>query len=285
MKPHAIITGASSGLGLESAKALAGKGFDLTLLARGEKRLLDAAKDIQTQNSEVSITAKVLDISDFDQVKEFAATITKPVDVLMNNAGLMGPDFKLSKQGIETQMATNHLGHFVLTASLWGQLNQATDPRVISLSSVVHRRGNFDSSNLEIVRGADEAKYNRWQRYADSKLACLWFARELHSRITAEGGRIKSIAAHPGWAVTGLQENFPHVLDPFAQTAKQGAQSQIYAAIGTDIDSGDFIGPNLELWGKPKKIKGSKLSHNADAMAALWRTSEELTGVKFLSKR
>ncbi|MEY4557933.1 MAG: hypothetical protein RL024_91 [Actinomycetota bacterium] len=285
MKPHAIITGASSGLGLESAKALAAKGFDLTLLARGEKRLLDAAKDIQANSPEVAITAKVLDVSDFDQVKEFAETITKPVDVLMNNAGLMGPDFKLSKQGIETQMATNHLGHFVLTASLWGQLNQAAAPRVISLSSVVHRRGNFDSSNLEIVRGADETKYNRWQRYADSKLACLWFARELHNRITAEGGRINSIAAHPGWAVTGLQENFPHVLDPFAQTAKQGAQSQIYAAIGTDIDSGDFVGPNLELWGKPKKIKGSKLSHNADAMAALWRTSEELTGVKFLSKR
>jgi NAD(P)-dependent dehydrogenase (short-subunit alcohol dehydrogenase family) len=203
----------------------------------------------------------------------------------MNNAGLMGPDFKLSKQGIEIQMATNHLGHFVLTAGLWKQLNSATDPRVISLSSVVHRRGNFDTANIETVRGADEAKYNRWQRYADSKLACLWFARELHNRSTAEGGQIKSIAAHPGWAVTGLQENFPHVLDPFAQTAKQGAQSQIYASLGSDVHSGDFIGPNLELWGKPKKIKGSKRSHDAQAMAALWRTSEELTGVKFLTKR
>jgi NAD(P)-dependent dehydrogenase (short-subunit alcohol dehydrogenase family) len=285
VKPLAIITGASSGLGLESAKALAAKGFDLILLARGEKRLLAAAKDIQANNPEVSITAKMLDVSDFDQVKTFAASIDRPVDVLMNNAGLMGPDFKLSKYGIEIQMATNHLGHFVLTAGLWQQLNLAAHPRVISLSSVVHRRGNFDSSNLDTVRGAEEGKYNRWQRYADSKLACLWFARELHNRITAEGGQIKSIAAHPGWAVTGLQENFPHLLDPFAQTAKQGAQSQIYAAIGTDIDSGDFIGPNLELWGKPKKIKGSKLSHNADAIAALWRTSEELTGVKFLSKR
>jgi NAD(P)-dependent dehydrogenase (short-subunit alcohol dehydrogenase family) len=283
VKPHAIITGASSGLGLESAKALAAKGFDLTLLARGEKRLLDAAKNIQADNPEVAITAKVLDVSDFDQVKTFAATIARPVDVLMNNAGLMGPDFKLSKQGIETQMATNHLGHFVLTASLWERLKQAADPRVISLSSVVHRRGNFDSANLETVRGADELKYNRWQRYADSKLACLWFARELHNRITAEGGQIKSIAAHPGWAVTGLQENFPHVLDSLAQTAKQGAQSQIYAALGSDVQSGDFIGPNLELWGKPKKIKGSKRSHDAHAMAALWRTSEELTGVKFLS--
>ena len=285
MEPLAIITGASSGLGLESAKALAAKGFDLILLARGEKRLLAAAEDIQAHNPEVLITAKVLDVSDFDQVKTFAASISRSVDVLMNNAGLMGPDFKLSKQGIEIQMATNHLGHFVLTAGLWEQLNHAADPRVISLSSVVHRRGNFDSANIETVRGADEAKYNRWQRYADSKLACLWFARELHNRITAEGGQIKSIAAHPGWAVTGLQENFPHVLDPFAQTAKQGAQSQIYASLGSDIHSGDFIGPNLELWGKPKKIKGSKRSHDAQAMAALWRTSEELTGVKFLTKR
>jgi NAD(P)-dependent dehydrogenase (short-subunit alcohol dehydrogenase family) len=285
VKPLAIITGPSSGLGLESARALAAKGFDLILLARGEKRLLTAAEDIQANNPQASITAKVLDVSDFDQVKTFAASITRPVDVLMNNAGLMGPDFKLSKQGIEIQMATNHLGHFVLTAGLWDQLNSATDPRVISLSSVVHRRGNLDSANLEVVRGADELKYNRWQRYADSKLACLWFARELHNRITAEGGHCKSIAAHPGWAVTGLQENFPHVLDPFAQTAKQGAQSQIYASLGSDIHSGDFIGPSLELWGKPKKIKGSKRSQDAQAMAGLWRTSEELTGVKFLSKR
>lgn len=283
MKPHAIITGASSGLGLESAKALAGRGFDLTLLARGEKRLVEAAKEIQSQNPEVSITARVLDVSDFDQVTEFAAAIARPVDVLMNNAGLMGPDFKLSKQGIETQMATNHLGHFVLTAGLWGSLNQAAQARVVSLSSVVHRRGNFDTSNLEVVRGANEATYSRWQRYADSKLACLWFARELHKRITAEGGRIKSIAAHPGWAITGLQENFPHVLDPLAQTAKQGAQSQVFAAVSSDVQSGDFIGPSLELWGKPGKIKGSKRSHDAEAMAALWHISEELTGVKFLS--
>ena len=283
MKPHAIITGASSGLGLESAKALAAKGFDLTLLARGEKRLLEATKDIQVQNPDVAITARVLDVSDFDQVKEFAVSITRPVDVLMNNAGLMGPDFKLSKQGIETQMATNHLGHFVLTAGLWSKLNQATQPRVISLSSVVHRRGNFDTANVEVVRGANESKYSRWQRYADSKLACLWFARELHNRITAEGGQIKSIAAHPGWAITGLQENFPHVLDPLAQTAKQGAQSQIFAALSPDVQSGDFIGPSLELWGKPKKIEGSKRSHDTEAMAALWRTSEELTGVNFLS--
>ncbi len=283
MKPHAIITGASSGLGLESALALAEKGFDLTLVARGETRLHEAAQQIQLANQAVVITPVVLDVSDFDQVREFAASIQKPVDVLMNNAGLMGPDFKLSKQGIEIQMATNHLGHFVLTAGLWGRLNQAENARVISLSSVVHRRGNFDAGDIEVLRGADQSKYNRWQRYADTKLACLWFARELHHRITAEGGQIKSVAAHPGWAITGLQENFPHVLDPLAQTAKQGARSQILAAVGSDIDSGDFVGPSLELWGKPKKISGSKKSDDELAMKALWASSEAITGVKFLS--
>ncbi len=283
MKPHAIITGASSGLGLESALALAAKGFDLTLLARGEKRLLEAAKQVQAANREVAISPVVLDVSDFDQVQSFATSIQKPVDVLMNNAGLMGPDFKLSKQGIEIQMATNHLGHFVLTAGLWGQLNQAKNARVISLSSVVHRRGNFDAADIDVLRGADERKYNRWQRYADTKLACLWFARELHNRITAEGGQIKSIAAHPGWAITGLQENFPHVLDPLAQTAKQGARSQIEAALGSNIRGGDFVGPSLELWGKPKKIAGSRRSHDEAAMKALWASSEAITGVKFLS--
>ena len=283
MKPHAIITGASSGLGLESALALAAHGYDLTLVARGENRLLAAAKQIQNANPEIAVTRVVLDISDLDQVQAFASSFARPVDVLMNNAGLMGPDFKLSKQGIETQMATNHLGHFVLTAKLWGKLNEAENARVISLSSVVHRKGHFDAGDIEVLRGANQNQYNRWQRYADSKLACLWFARELHSRITAEGGQIKSVAAHPGWAITGLQENFPHVLDPLAQTAKQGAQSQVYAALGSDIQSGDFVGPSLELWGKPKKIAGSKRSQDRTQMQALWAASEAITGVKFLS--
>lgn len=283
MKPHAIITGASSGLGLESALALAAHGYDLTLVARGENRLLAAAKQIQIANPEIAVTPVVLDISDLDQVQTFASSFARPVDVLMNNAGLMGPDFKLSKQGIETQMATNHLGHFVLTAKLWGKLNEAENARVISLSSVVHRKGNFDAGDIEVLRGANQNQYNRWQRYADSKLACLWFARELHNRITAEGGQIKSVAAHPGWAITGLQENFPHVLDPLAQTAKQGARSQVYAALGSDIQSGDFVGPSLELWGKPKKIVGSKRSQDRTQMQALWAASEAITGVKFLS--
>ena len=283
MKRHAIITGASSGLGLESAKALAAAGYNLTLVARGAKRLEDAATRLRAAHPHLEIKAQILDVSDFDAVSAFAETIQEPVDVLMNNAGLMGPDFKLSKQGIETQMATNHLGHFVLTAGLWDRLNQAEIQKVISLSSVVHRKGNLDEVNLESLRGADASKYNRWQRYADTKLACLYFARELDIRAKLAGSKVESIAAHPGWAITGLQENFPHVLDPFAQTAAQGARSQILAALSDEIRAGDFVGPKFELWGKPRVIAGSKRSHNLKVAGRLWTLSEQLTGVKFLA--
>ena len=283
MKPHAIITGASSGLGLESAKALASAGYDLTMVARGAERLEKTATELRSAYPELSIKSQTLDVSDFNEVAAFAATVAGPVDILMNNAGLMGPDFKLSQQGIETQMATNHLGHFVLTAKLWGRLNQAEKPKVISLSSVVHRRGNLDALDIESLRGSDPAKYNRWQRYADTKLACLYFARELDIRANLAGSKVQSIAAHPGWAITGLQENFPHVLDPFAQTAAQGAQSQILAALSNEIKSGDFVGPKFELWGKPKVIAGSKRSRNLEVASKLWELSEQLTEVKFLA--
>jgi NAD(P)-dependent dehydrogenase (short-subunit alcohol dehydrogenase family) len=199
----------------------------------------------------------------------------------MNNAGLMGPDFKLSIEGIESQMATNHIGHFLLTALLWPKLD-AANGRVVSLSSVVHRRGNLKSADVQELRGSDEASYNRWQRYADTKLACLLFARELDVRARVSGSKVQSIAAHPGWAITGLQENFPHTLDSFAQTARQGARSQIRAATDGSLKGGEFVGPKWELWGAPKLLKGSSRSRNLELAAALWESSEELTGVKFL---
>ena len=282
MNRHAIITGASSGLGLESAKALAAQGFDLTLIARGADRLIEKADLLRRQYPELTIREIVLDISNLDTVREFASHINHPVDVLMNNAGLMGPDFALSIEGIESQMATNHIGHFLLTALLWKNLEQAIDPRVISLSSVVHRKGKIRSASIAEIRGSDPKTYDRWQRYADSKLACLYFARELDLRSRQSGSKVKSIAAHPGWAITGLQENFPHALDPLAQDAATGARSQIHAATSPDVAGGDFVGPKFELWGKPKMLSGSKRSRNLEIAQQLWRTSEELTGIKFL---
>lgn len=278
---HALITGASSGLGFESAKALAELGYQVTMVARREERLTKAADRIRALNPEAKVNEVVLDISNLDLVREFAKGI-ESVDLLMNNAGLMGPDFKLSIEGIESQMATNHIGHFLLTALLWSKLD-AVNGRVISLSSVVHRRGKLKTADVDEIRGADESRYDRWQRYADTKLACLMFARELDVRARLSGSKVQSIAAHPGWAITGLQENFPHQLDRFAQTAKAGAKSQLRAATDASLKGGEFVGPKWELWGEPKLLKGSTRSRDLDIAAKLWQSSEELTGVKFLA--
>jgi NAD(P)-dependent dehydrogenase (short-subunit alcohol dehydrogenase family) len=222
-----------------------------------------------------------LDISNLDLVREFAKSVSE-VDLLVNNAGLMGPDFKLSIEGIESQMATNHIGHFLLTALLWSKLDRV-DGRVVSLSSVVHRRGRLDHSTLDDIRGADESKYNRWQRYADTKLACLLFARELDIRARVTGSKVQSIAAHPGWAITGLQDNFPHRFDRFAQDAATGARSQVVASVDESLTGGEFIGPRFELWGEPKQIKGAARGRDLETMRKLWHFSEELTGVSFLA--
>ena len=277
----ALITGASSGLGLEASKELAALGFDVIMTARGKDRLEKASEEIAKQNPQSKITSQVLDVANFDEVRSFANKFSSPIDVLMNNAGVMGPDFSLSVDGIESQMAINHLGHFVLTKALWKQLEKASEPRVISLSSTVHRRGKLQSMSLEQLKGSDQKSYDRWQRYADTKLACLLFARELDLRTKQSGSKVISIAAHPGWAMTGLQDNFPNRFDRFAQNAKQGARSQIMATVEAYLVGGEFIGPAQELWGEPKLIKGTKQSRDLGLMKQLWELSEELTGATF----
>jgi len=277
----ALITGASSGLGLEAAKELAARGFDVVMTARGKDRLEKAGEDLSKQFPKSKITSQVLDVSNFDEVRSFANKFSGPIDVLMNNAGVMGPDFSLSVDGIESQMAINHLGHFVLTKALWKQLEKADAPRVISLSSTVHRRGKLQSMSVEQLTGSDQKSYDRWQRYSDTKLACLLFARELDLRTKQSGSKVVSIATHPGWAITGLQDNFPNRFDRFAQNVNQGARSQIMAALRDDLVGGEFVGPAQELWGEPNLIKGTKQSRDLALMKQLWELSEELTGATF----
>ena len=277
---HVVITGASSGLGLASAKALAAAGANITMLSRTEEKLLKAAEAIRADYPDVEISEQLLDVSNLDQVRAFALGQDKPIDILMNNAGVMGPDFSLSIEGIESQMATNHIGHFLLTKLLWENLEQAANPRVISLSSVVHRRGNLRNLDLEKLKGANPKSYDRWQRYADTKLACLFFARELDLRAKQAGSKVLSVAAHPGWAITGLQDNFPNRFDAFAQSATDGARSQI-ASCHLDLKGGEFVGPARELWGKPKLIKGSSHSRDLEAARRLWLVTEELVGEHF----
>lgn len=280
MKKTALITGGSSGLGLASAESLAKEGFDLILVARGEQRLNTETEKLKKLFPRQEISSFVLDIADQGAVRKFAKEISRPIDVLMNNAGLMGPDYSLSPEGIESQMATNHIGHFLLTSILWENLERAGG-RVVSISSVVHRRSRMQSTSADEVRGASQ-KYDRWGRYADSKLACLLFARELDTRAKQSGSRVLSVAAHPGWALTGLQANYPNTFDFLAQKAATGARSQIRAALDSNLTGGEFIGPRFEAWGEPTLIAGSKHSRDLEISQRLWKVSEELTSSKFL---
>jgi NAD(P)-dependent dehydrogenase (short-subunit alcohol dehydrogenase family) len=276
----ALITGGSSGLGLASAEALAKESFDLILVARGEQRLRTETARLRNEFPQIEIKDFILDMSNQSAVRDFAKNIASPLDVLMNNAGLMGPDYALSPEGIESQMATNHIGHFLLTSLLWSNLEEAKG-RVVSISSVVHRRSKMQAESKEEIQGKTES-YNRWGRYADSKLACLLFARELDIRAKQLGSKVLSIAAHPGWALTGLQANYPNTFDFLAQKAAVGARSQIRAALDPALRGGEFIGPRLEAWGEPKLIAGSKHSKDLELAQRLWKYSEELTSSKFL---
>ena len=277
----AIVTGASSGLGLETTKALVSSGYRVLMVSRGEQKLVEAANQIRQSHPDAQISEHVVDVSNLDQVRNFAKSIQGSVDLLMNNAGLMGPDFKLSIDGIESQMATNHVGHFLLTKELWDRLEKVSG-RVVSLSSVVHRRSTLQNLTAESLAGANESEYDRWARYADTKLACLLFAKELDLRAKQLGSSVMSVAAHPGWAITGLQKNFPNRFDRFAQDAATGARSQILAAT-TSLAGGEFFGPRFELWGEPKQIAGSKTSQNLELSKKLWEVTEEIIGLKFFA--
>ena len=277
----AIVTGASSGLGLETTKALVSSGYRVLMVSRGEQKLVEAANQIRQSHPDAQISEHVVDVSNLDQVRNFAKSIQGSVDLLMNNAGLMGPDFKLSIDGIESQMATNHVGHFLLTKELWDRLEKVSG-RVVSLSSVVHRRSTLKNLTAESLAGANESEYDRWARYADTKLACLLFAKELDLRAKQLGSSVMSVAAHPGWAITGLQKNFPNRFDRFAQDAATGARSQILAAT-TSLAGGEFFGPRFELWGEPKQIAGSKTSQNLELSKKLWEVTEEIIGLKFFA--
>ena len=268
--PTALITGGSNGLGLETARALLVRGYEVIITGRSQQKLVNAENKLNS--NQLSWVAN--DISNFEAVEALAKQ-TSSVDLLINNAGQMGPPFSLSAQGHELQMATNHLGHFLLTKLLWEKLSKSEDPRVIHLSSTVHRKGRAIKNQQEL--SGKEIDYDRWQRYADTKLACAHFGRELDIRAKQAGSRVKSVIAHPGWASTGLQVHYPTKLHVFAQTPAQGARSQIRASIDR-VEGGEFFAPNLELWGKPKKIRGTKLSRDLQASKDLWEMTEELTG-------
>nr|WSY53678.1 oxidoreductase [Streptomyces sp. NBC_00886] len=275
----AVVTGANSGIGLAAATELARAGAHVVFAVRDLERGRAAAAGVSG-----STEVRRLDLADLSSVREFAEGWDGPLDLLVNNAGVMMLPEQRTRDGFEMQFGTNHLGHFALTNLL---LPHITD-RVVSVSSGAHRMGDgtihFENLNLDGI-------YSPQRAYAQSKLANLLFTLELQRRLAESGSRVRALAAHPGWAATNLQS---HTKNPvarvlmavgnkvLAQDDKGGALPTLYAAT-QDLPGASYVGPSgpVEMRGAPTLVGRSTAASDVVAAERLWTASEELTGVRF----
>jgi NAD(P)-dependent dehydrogenase (short-subunit alcohol dehydrogenase family) len=286
----AIVTGANSGLGLVTARELARAGAEVVLACRDVGKGEAAADSIRAEIPGAAIEVAELDLADLASVRAFAERFAAShggLDLLINNAGLMAPPRRETVDGFESQLGTNHLGHFALTGLLLGRMQGREDARVVTVSSTAHKFGRISFGNLQGKR-----RYFRWSAYGQSKLANILFARELDRRLRAAGSNVKSVAAHPGYAATNLQSAAPPALDRLAmtvanhlvaQSAEMGALPQLYAATRPFLDGGLFVGPDgfEEQRGYPKLVNPVGRGRDEKTAARLWTVSEELTGVTY----
>jgi NAD(P)-dependent dehydrogenase (short-subunit alcohol dehydrogenase family) len=291
-----MVTGANSGLGLQAAKELARAGATVLMGCRSRERAERAMERIDADVPGADLVLVRLDLADLGSVAAAAATVAarpEPLDVLVNNAGVMAPPRRETADGFELQFGTNHLGHFALTGRLIERLLVADAPRVVNLSSTAHRIGRMNFDDLNSERG-----YSRWPAYGQSKLANLLFTLELARRADAAGTDLIAAAAHPGYAATNLQTagiglgTVGALLKPlmwagnmiFAQDDAAGAIPALYAATAPGVAGDDFYGPDglQEMRGSHPALVG-RTGRAADPKAAsrLWEVSEELTGVGF----
>ncbi len=279
-----VVTGANSGLGLETARALAGLDARVIMTARDLAKGDAARDDVLADHPDADVEVRELDLADLESVRAFAAGVSE-VDVLVNNAGVMMPPRDTTEQGYELQFGVNHLAHFALTGLLLNQLAQAEDGRVVTVSSGLHKRGRIHFEDLH-----GEQNYGRTKYYAQSKLANVVFGLELHRRLRANGIGLLSVLAHPGYAATNLQSTGPTGVGKLlmkvsnrimAQDAAMGALPQLYAATGEDVESGQFIGPDgrNEAKGYPTQVAPVDTARDRELAQRLWSISEELTGV------
>ena len=270
-----IVTGANSGLGAVTARELARKGAKVIMAVRNTGKGEAAAREM-TGDVEV----RRLDLQDLSSVRQFADGVDK-VDVLINNAGIMAVPYALTVDGFESQIGTNHLGHFALTNLL---LPKLTD-RVVTVSSMAHWPGriNFDDLNWKTRR------YSPWLAYSQSKLANLLFTSELQRRLDAVGSPLRALAAHPGYSHTNLQgasgRKFSDALMSaatrvVATDADFGARQTLYAA-SQDLPGNTFVGPRSATSAEPNRSGAAGGRRTQPTATALWELSEQLTGTKF----
>ncbi|MFR9772815.1 SDR family NAD(P)-dependent oxidoreductase [Nocardia sp. SC052] len=285
----AVVTGANSGLGFETARALAAHGASVVLAVRDVDKGKHAADRIAGAVPGADTTIQQLDLTSLASVRTAAEQLKSAhatIDLLINNAGVMYPPRQTTSDGFELQFGTNHLGHFALTGLLLDRMLPVPGSRVVTVSSVGHRiRARIDFDDLQ-----GERSYNRVAAYGRSKLANLMFTYELQRRLSGNGKTI-AVAAHPGAANTDLMRNMPTALRALVpviapivtQSPAMGALPVLRAATDPGVLGGQYYGPGgfLETRGYPKIVESSARSHDMAIQQRLWTVSEELTGVTF----
>jgi len=288
-----LVTGANSGIGLETARALAQHGATVLLGVRNLTKGAAAADRIQRTGAPGAVATVHLDLADLSSVAAAAKAVAAEhdrLDGLINNAGVMIPPYGKTADGFETQFGVNHLGHFALTGHLLPQLLATPGSRVVTVSSSGHRGGriNFEDLNAEVG-------YSPGAAYGQSKLANLLFTFELQRRLAQAGADTIAVAAHPGAAATSLFRQRPGgitsvlltVTEPLlpivAQSAARGALPTLRAATDPDVRGGEYYGPSgfAETRGTPVQVQAAEVAYDAELAARLWRASEELTGVGY----
>lgn len=277
-----VVTGANSGIGLETAKALTAHGARVIIAVRDGAKGRRAAEAMPGPGT---TEVRPLDLASLDSVRAFAkAWDGGPIELLINNAGVMIPPLTRTKDGFELQFGTNHLGHFALTNLFLPHITG--NGRVVTISSGAHQFGKIDFDDLNW----EHKKYRRWRAYGQSKLANLLFTKELQRRLTEAGSSILSMAAHPGYAATNLQSRSDSRLMEFAmgklgnrllaQDAAGGALPTLYAAT-QDLPGDTFVGPKNGMRGAPAPCSRSKAASDEQTARRLWQVSETLTGTTF----
>ncbi len=288
-----VITGANSGLGLAAATAFASRGAHVVMACRSTDRAADARADIRSSVADPSVSIGKLDLADLDSIRAFATWFQGDHDelhVLCNNAGVMAIPRRETADGFEMQFGVNHLGHFALTGHLLETLRSTPgDTRVVTHSSELHESGDIEFDDLH-----GERTYDKWDAYAQSKLANLLFAYELDRRFRTAGADVTSVGCHRGYAATNLQRRGPEMAGSrlrlwgvalanrlLAQSPERGALPMLYAATAPPIDGGEYVGPGgfRNMRGSPSIQQSSDRSYDKGLAARLWDVSESLTGV------
>jgi len=285
----AVVTGANTGLGYETALGLASKDCKVIMACRNGDKAEKAMAEIRKEVPNADLEFIKLDLNRLKSVREFAKAYKEKhdrLDLLINNAGLMIPPLMRTEDGFESQFGVNHLGHFLLTNELFPVINRTENARVVSLSSIAHKNGriHFDDPNWE-------KSYSRSDAYNQSKVACLMFAYELQRRLNDSGSTVISVAAHPGVSDTELGRYIPKVLyylfkpitPLFTHHPKEAAKPTLMAALDENVKGGDYYGPQgfNEMKGDPGKARSTGYSKKRDEAAKLWELSEKLTGQEF----